>query len=123
MKAYVIERAGGPEDLQLRDVPAVRPRPDEVRIRVRAFGLNRSEVYRPAGKMRPIAAPGLPGIKAVGEVLDDALAARSDLRRRRNSTHPQPHRERPRAEPAGGNLLNAGVDGQSVGQQEPCHEP
>ena len=49
MKAYVIERAGGPEVLQLRDIPSMRPQADEVRIRVRAFGLNRAEVYRRAG--------------------------------------------------------------------------
>ena len=38
---------------------------------VRAFGLNRAEVYRRAGKMGPIAAPIVPGIEAVGEVLED----------------------------------------------------
>ncbi|WP_162950034.1 alcohol dehydrogenase catalytic domain-containing protein, partial [Pseudomonas aeruginosa] len=43
----------------------------EVRIRVRAFGLNRAELYRRAGKMGPIAGPVVPGIEAVGEVLQD----------------------------------------------------
>jgi len=71
MKAYVIESAGGPEVLQLRDIPSVAPKADEVRIRVRAFGLNRAEVYRRAGKMGPITAPVVPGIEAVGEVLED----------------------------------------------------
>jgi NADPH2:quinone reductase len=71
MRAYVVERAGGPEVLQLRDIPAVRPQGDEVRIRVRAFGLNRAEVYRRAGKMGPITAPVVPGIEAVGEVIED----------------------------------------------------
>ncbi|KKJ02484.1 zinc-binding dehydrogenase [Burkholderia gladioli] len=71
MKAYVIERAGGPEVLQLRDIPSVAPRADEVRIRVRAFGLNRAETYLRAGKMGPIEGPRVPGIEAVGEVLED----------------------------------------------------
>lgn len=71
MKAYVIERAGGPEVLQLRDIPSVRPKADEVRMRVRAFGLNRAEVYRRAGKMGPITGPVVPGIEAVGEVIED----------------------------------------------------
>ena len=71
MKAYVIESAGGPEVLQLRDIPTVHPQADEVRIRVRAFGLNRAEVYRRAGKMGPITAPVVPGIEAVGEVIED----------------------------------------------------
>ncbi len=71
MKAYVIERAGGPDVLELIDVPSPQPQPDEVRIRVRAFGLNRAEVYLRAGHMGPITAPRVPGIEAVGEVISD----------------------------------------------------
>lgn len=71
MKAYVIETAGGPEVLQLRDIEARVPNPDEVRIRVRAFGLNRAELYRRSGKMGPIDGQVVPGIEAVGEVLND----------------------------------------------------
>jgi NADPH:quinone reductase-like Zn-dependent oxidoreductase len=70
MKAYVIERAGGPEVLQLRDIPSLAPQANEVRIRVRAFGLNRAEVYRRAGKMGPIEGPVVLGIEAVGEVIE-----------------------------------------------------
>lgn len=71
MKAYVIETAGGPEVLQLRDIGARAPNADELRIRVRAFGLNRAELYRRSGRMGPISGPVVPGIEAVGEVLDD----------------------------------------------------
>ncbi len=71
MKAYVIEQAGGPEVLGLRDVPSVAPTADEVRIRVRAFGLNRAEVYLRSGRMGPINGPRVPGIEAVGEVIED----------------------------------------------------
>jgi len=71
MKAYVIETAGGPEVLHLRDIPTVTPNADEVRIAVRAFGLNRSEAYRRAGKMGPIDGLVVPGIEAVGEVIED----------------------------------------------------
>lgn len=71
MKAYVIEQAGGPEALLLRDIPSAQPGADEVQIRVRAFGLNRAEVYRRAGKMGPIAGQVVPGIEAVGEVIHD----------------------------------------------------
>lgn len=72
MKAYIIEHAGGPEVLTLADVPAPQAKADEVTIRVRAFGLNRAEAYRRAGKMGPIASPVVPGIEAVGEVISDA---------------------------------------------------
>jgi NADPH:quinone reductase-like Zn-dependent oxidoreductase len=71
MKAYVIERPGGPEALELRDVPSPEPNANEVKIRIRAFGLNRAEVYFRAGKMGAITAPRVPGIEAVGEVLSD----------------------------------------------------
>ncbi|MBO1011972.1 zinc-binding dehydrogenase [Achromobacter sp. SD115] len=72
MKAYVIEQAGGPETLQIRDIPPVAPQAGEVRIRVRAFGLNRAETYLRAGKMGPIDTPRVPGIEAVGEIAEDA---------------------------------------------------
>jgi NADPH2:quinone reductase len=71
MKAYVVERAGGPEVMELRDIASAKPGPDEVRLRVKAFGLNRAEVYRRAGKMGPIDKPVVPGIEAVGEVIED----------------------------------------------------
>jgi len=71
MKAYIIERAGGPEVLTLADLPAPRAKADEVTIRVRAFGLNRAEVYRRTGTMGPITSAVVPGIEAVGEVISD----------------------------------------------------
>lgn len=71
MKAYVIEQAGGPEVLQLRDISSPEPTADEVQIRVRAFALNRAEVYLRAGKMGAITTPRVPGIEAVGEVVHD----------------------------------------------------
>lgn len=71
MKAYVIDRPGGPEALQLRDIASPDAGAEEVQIRVRAFGLNRAEAYLRAGKMGPITAPRVPGIEAVGEVIHD----------------------------------------------------
>jgi len=71
MKAYVIEQTGGPQVLQMRDIPSLAPAADEVQIRVRAFGLNRAETYLRVGKMGAITAPRVPGIEAVGEVIHD----------------------------------------------------
>lgn len=71
MKAYVVEQAGGPDVLQLRDIEPVEPNADEVLISVRAFGLNRAEVYRRGGHMGPISGPVVLGIEAVGEVVRD----------------------------------------------------
>ncbi|WP_346778547.1 zinc-binding dehydrogenase [Burkholderia sp. Ac-20349] len=67
----MIDRIGGPEVLQLRDIPSVPPNADEVRIRVRAFGLNRVETYLRAGKMGPVDGTRVPGVEAVGEILED----------------------------------------------------
>ena len=72
MKAYVVEHPGGPEVLTVKNIASPAPGVDEVRVRVRAFGLNRAEVYRRAGKMGPIAGPTVLGIEAVGEVIEDA---------------------------------------------------
>ena len=71
MKAYVVEQAGGPEVLKLKDIASPTPNADELKIRVKAFGLNRAEVYRRAGKMGPISGQVVPGIEAVGEVIQD----------------------------------------------------
>lgn len=65
MKAYVIEQAGGPDVLHLRGIPSPQATADEVLIRVRAFGLNRAELYLRAGKMGAITSPRVPSIEAV----------------------------------------------------------
>jgi NADPH:quinone reductase-like Zn-dependent oxidoreductase len=45
MKAIVFERFGGPEVLELREVPDPRPRGDEVLIDVRACGINHLDLW------------------------------------------------------------------------------
>jgi len=49
MKAVVIHTAGGPEVLTIESLPIPQPRNDEVLIRVKAFGLNRSELFTGQG--------------------------------------------------------------------------
>jgi NADPH:quinone reductase-like Zn-dependent oxidoreductase len=49
MRQVVISRHGGPEVLQLQDVPDPHPGPDEVRIRVRAAGVNFSDILARLG--------------------------------------------------------------------------
>ena len=68
MKAAVIREAGGPEVLRLEDVPVPVPRDGEVLIRVRAFGLNRSELFTRQGHSPGVAFPRILGIEAVGTV-------------------------------------------------------
>lgn len=45
MKAIVRKAFGGPEVLEVVDVPEPAVRPGCILIRVRAFGLNRAELY------------------------------------------------------------------------------
>ncbi len=45
MKAIWITRKGGPEVLELRELPMPVPAEGEVLIRVKAAGLNRSDIY------------------------------------------------------------------------------
>ncbi|MGH3723291.1 MAG: zinc-binding dehydrogenase [Mycobacterium sp.] len=71
MKAWVIDRVGGPEVLELRDVELPDLQPAEVAIKVKAFGVNAAERYRRLGNMGPIEGVVVPGIEAVGEVIAD----------------------------------------------------
>jgi len=71
MKAAVIHEPGGPDVLKLETRPIPASKPGWVRIRVRAFGLNRSELFTRQGHSPNVAFPRVLGIEAVGEVDDD----------------------------------------------------
>ena len=45
MRAIVFEKHGGPEVLELRDVPEPEIRPDEVRVEVKACGINHLDLW------------------------------------------------------------------------------
>ena len=68
MKAAVIYEAGGPEVLTLESRPVPVPKPGEVLIRVKAFGLNRSEMFTRQGLSPGVPFPRILGIEAVGTV-------------------------------------------------------
>lgn len=68
MKAAVIHEAGGPEVLRIETRPIPTPRNGEVLIRVKAFGLNRSELFTRQGLSPNVAFPRVLGIEAVGLV-------------------------------------------------------
>ncbi len=73
MKAVVIERPGPPEVLKLQERPVPKPKPGWALIRVRAFGLNRSEMFTRQGHSPAVTFPRILGIEAVGEILAAAL--------------------------------------------------
>jgi NADPH:quinone reductase-like Zn-dependent oxidoreductase len=68
MRAAVIRKAGGPEVLGIEEVPVPKPQPGEVLIRVKAFGLNRSELFTRLGQSPGVKFPRILGIEAVGLV-------------------------------------------------------
>lgn len=68
MKAAVIHTPGGPEVLRLEDIPTPVASPGQVLIRVRAFGLNRSELFTRQGHSPSVQFPRVLGIEAVGIV-------------------------------------------------------
>ncbi|KAF2033132.1 GroES-like protein [Setomelanomma holmii] len=68
MKAIVIREAGGPEVLQVEDLPIPTPNAGQVLIRIKAFGLNRSELFTRQGHSPSVKFPRVLGIEAVGIV-------------------------------------------------------
>ena len=68
MKAAVIHETGGPEVLKIESLPVPVPRAGEVLIRVKAFGLNRSELFTRQGHTPWLKFPRVLGIEAVGLV-------------------------------------------------------
>jgi NADPH:quinone reductase-like Zn-dependent oxidoreductase len=68
MKAAVIHEAGGPEVLKIESLLIPTPKSGEVLIRVKAFGLNRSELFTRQGHSPSVKFPRVLGIEAVGVV-------------------------------------------------------
>jgi putative PIG3 family NAD(P)H quinone oxidoreductase len=72
MKAVVITRFGGPEVLEVRDVPEPQPGPDEVLVHVRSTALNRADLLQRLGQYPapPGATQNIPGLEFAGEVAE-----------------------------------------------------
>ena len=70
MKAVVIHKAGGPEALVIEERPVPKAKPGWVLIEVKAFGLNRSELFTRQGLSPNVAFPRILGIEAVGVVVE-----------------------------------------------------
>jgi NADPH:quinone reductase-like Zn-dependent oxidoreductase len=77
MRAVVLSQPGGPENLVLSTLPLPRPRAGWVRIAVRAFGLNRSELHTRLGLSQGVTLPRVLGIEAVG-VIDELAEGEGD---------------------------------------------
>jgi NADPH:quinone reductase len=82
MRAVVIARPGGPEVLELRDVPRPDPGPGEIRVRVHATAVNRADLLQRAGRYPPPAGvpADIPGLEYAG-VVDEIGAGAGRWRR------------------------------------------
>ena len=68
MKAAVIYEPGGPGVLKVESRPMPTPKKGQVLIQVKAFGLNRSELFTRQGHSPGVPVPRVLGIEAVGIV-------------------------------------------------------
>src|SRR5690242_17895619 len=71
MQAIVFDTFGGPEVLRLAQVDAPRPGPGQVRLRVRAAGVNQLDFKIRSGAAQqtfPTTFPATPGLEAAGVV-------------------------------------------------------
>src|SRR5215210_5553929 len=70
MRAVIYEGTGGPEVISIGEVPKPEVRPDHIRVRVHAAGLNRADLIQRRGQYA--APPGwpanIPGLEYAGEV-------------------------------------------------------
>ena len=67
MRAILIDRTGGPEVLEIVEIPASRPGPGEISVRHEAIGLNFIDTYQRIG-LYPVKLPAVLGMEAAGVV-------------------------------------------------------
>ncbi len=67
MKGILIEKYGGPEVLQLKELSVAKPGPGQARIKLKAAGLNFIDIYQRRGTY-PVNLPYTPGLEGSGIV-------------------------------------------------------
>jgi NADPH:quinone reductase-like Zn-dependent oxidoreductase len=67
-RAIVVDRYGGPDVMRMREIALPPLRPDEVRIRHTAIGVNYIDVYCRTGFFTLLTPPGTPGMEAAGVI-------------------------------------------------------
>lgn len=70
MKAIRVTSPGGPEVLEIQQLPMPSPQPGETLVRIHCAGINYSDVYQRSG-LSPTATPYTPGVEASGVVESD----------------------------------------------------
>jgi NADPH2:quinone reductase len=70
MRAIVFERNGGPEVLELKEVPSPRPTASQVLVDVEAIGVNYRDVYERQGGGYGSPPPAIIGVEGAGRIHD-----------------------------------------------------
>jgi NADPH:quinone reductase len=60
MKAIEVKQAGGPEAMQLADLPVPQPKPNEAVVKLAVSGVNFTDIYYREGRYR-VPVPFVPG--------------------------------------------------------------
>jgi len=68
MKTMRAHQFGGPEQLRFEDAPDPEVGEGQVRIRVKAAGINPADLVRLSGRLQPLKLPYIPGTDVCGEV-------------------------------------------------------
>jgi NADPH2:quinone reductase len=71
MKAAVTTTAGKPEVIQVQERPIPTVKDGWILIKIKAFGLNRSEIFTRQGDSPNVKFPRIQGIECVGEIEED----------------------------------------------------
>lgn len=71
MRAIIVEHSGPPEVFQIKQIQRPEPETGWVLVRVKAFGLNRSEMFTRQGHSPDVEFPRILGIEVAGEVEND----------------------------------------------------
>ena len=71
MKAAITTKAGNPEVIKIQEIERPKVKSGWVLIKVKAFGLNRSELYTRRGDSPGVAFPRIQGIECVGIIEED----------------------------------------------------
>ncbi len=70
MRAIVMRRVGGPEVLELEEVPAPSPKPGEVLVEIHAVGVNFADTEWRRARYRPTPLPWILGSEGAGVVVE-----------------------------------------------------
>ncbi len=70
MQAVVVRQPGAPGVLELMEVPRPRVKPGWSLVKVKGFGINRSEIFTRRGDSPSVSFPRILGIECVGEIYE-----------------------------------------------------